>query len=110
MLVYFAPDCEHCQKFMTKLLPHLKKLANLQIVMSTWVQPQAIMRFQNEYKLDKYPNVVIGTEGRDNLMIQTYFGVKETPYVALYNKQGRLTWYYERFANIDHMLEKIAEL
>ncbi|RYE19036.1 MAG: redoxin domain-containing protein [Sphingobacteriales bacterium] len=110
MLVYFSPDCNHCTDFIAKLKPHLKELANVQIVLASWVKMQAVQQFYMQAGLGDYKNIIVGTEGNQNLQIQQYFQVKETPYIALYNRQGRLAWYYEKPPRADHVIAKAKSL
>lgn len=110
MVMYFSPDCSHCIDFISKLKPRLKELSNVQILMVSWIRLEAIQPFYQQSGLAAYPNIIMGTEGNENLLIQQYFQVKDTPYIALYNRQGKLAWYYEKAPRIDHLLAKAKKL
>jgi len=88
MIIYFAPDCVHCQHLMFELKPHMKELKNIQVVMITFVeQIKAIQVFARDFDLKKYPNWTVGTEGY-TYKVQQYYHVATTPYIAIYDKSG----------------------
>jgi thiol-disulfide isomerase/thioredoxin len=103
MIVYFSPDCTHCQHLtdeMTDILKaekksHKKLLNKTQIIMITWSSLQAIQVFNKDYELGKYPNITIGTEGY-TYVVQRYYQVKTTPYIAIYNKKGKLVQAFDK--------------
>lgn len=107
MIVYFSPDCTHCQHFTLEMKEEFEKekkskvhtLRNTQIVMATWTQLQEIQLFYKDYELAKYPNIVVGTEGTTYL-IQRYYQVKTTPYIAIYSKSGLLVKAFEKMPTI----------
>ncbi|RCH54235.1 hypothetical protein DJ568_13125 [Mucilaginibacter hurinus] len=89
IIIYFAPDCDHCVKFMNEVKPHLNEFKKLQVVMITWTKYETLEPFRKKMGLDAYKNITIGTEG-DDLLIQQYFQIKDTPYIAIYNQNGKL--------------------
>ena len=110
LVMYFSPDCSHCQRFTSELLlamdneakHHKKLLASTQIVMVTYALLPAIQDFYRDYELKKYPNITVGTEGY-TYVVQRYYDVHTTPYIALYNKAGKMVASYSkspRFADV----------
>jgi len=94
MLVYFSPDCGHCQNFTEALLQKVGKLKSVQIVMITY-QPLADTKiFEQRYKLSTYPNISVGTEGY-SFVVQRYFDIQKFPFVALFDKKGALIQCYK---------------
>ena len=64
IIIYFSPDCPHCQHLMYELKPYMSAFKNVQVEMITFVlQLKAIQVFQRDFDLKKYPNFTIGTEG-----------------------------------------------
>jgi thiol-disulfide isomerase/thioredoxin len=110
MLIYFAPDCSHCQHLMYEMKPVMKKLKNVQVVMITFVeQIKAIQAFYRDFNLAKYPNFTVGTEGY-SYVVQKYYNVRSTPYIALYNKNGKLTQSFEKPPKIDSLMADVKKL
>lgn len=108
MIIYFAPDCPHCQHLTKELTSHIKDFGNTQIVMITFVDPnrqfKAITDFVKNYNLKKYPNITVGTEGY-TYVVQKFYQVRTTPYEAVYNKQHQLV---QTFAKIPEMEDLIS--
>ncbi|RYD88977.1 MAG: hypothetical protein EOP54_26375 [Sphingobacteriales bacterium] len=103
MIVYFSPDCSHCTKFLDELKPKLKELSALQIVMVTWIKYPAVKKYYDDYGFKAYKNIIVGTEG-DDLLVQQYYKVKETPYFAIYNHYGKLIKVFDKVPKVDDLL------
>jgi thioredoxin-related protein len=117
MIVYFSPDCTHCQHLTGELTDLLKAeekhhknmmLHKLQIVMITWSSLQSIQVFKKDYELDKYPNITIGTEGY-TYVVQRYYQVKSTPYIAIYTKNGKLVQTFDKPPKIAEVMAAIKK-
>jgi thiol-disulfide isomerase/thioredoxin len=109
MVIYFAPDCGHCQHLMHDLQPELKNLKDVQIVMITFVtQLKAIQVFQRDFDLAKYHNITIGTEGYTYL-VQKYYQIKNTPYIAIYNRNGKLEKAYDKVPTIPVLMSTVKK-
>lgn len=116
MLIYFSPDCTHCQHFTEELTDifkqetkdHKKLLLKTQIVMVTFASLQAIQVFNRDYGLNHYPNVIIGTEGYTYTTLN-YYQVKSTPYIAIYNKKGILVKAYDKVPGMTNLLASVKK-
>ncbi|HEK20095.1 TlpA family protein disulfide reductase [Mucilaginibacter sp.] len=95
VLIYFAPDCPHCQKLIRELKPDMDKLKKFEVVMITFTDIRMVKTFENDYGLDKYPNFILGTEGY-TYTVQRYYQLKHTPFVAIYGKNGQLQQYFDK--------------
>ncbi|WP_448700857.1 TlpA family protein disulfide reductase [Mucilaginibacter sp. AW1-3] len=110
MIVYFAPDCTHCQHFTEELKSEMdgekKKgintLRNTQIVMVTFTAVLNMKLFYINYELAKYPNIMMGTEGTTYTVLR-YYNVKNTPYIAVYGKNGKLVKGFEKIPKMDDL-------
>jgi len=89
ILIYFSPSCEHCKAFTEAMLKQKKKWANKQIVMISYVHIRDVQAFDRLYHLSEHPDIKIGSEGQ-TFVVQQYYGIQHFPFVALFNKQGRL--------------------
>lgn len=109
MIIYFSPDCSHCQRMMFELKPKMKELVNIQVVMITFSHDydiRGIKEFKNNFSLSNYPNFTIGTEGYTGF-VQRYYNVKTTPYIAIYNKKGVLTKYFDKVPEADDVVKAV---
>lgn len=87
MLVYFAPDCDHCQNFCKELLTNAAIIKNKQVVMVTYFKLEDLVQFDKTYKLSGNPNIKIGTEGT-KFIVRKYYKIEQFPYIVMYNSNG----------------------
>lgn len=104
LILYFSPDCGHCQLETEELLSKMKDLGNLQIVMITSRPFEDMVNFADHYKIKRFPAIKIGADPAR--FVTRFYDVKFTPFSALYNKKGTLVKVYEK--GID--MEELANL
>lgn len=103
MIIYFSPDCSHCQHLMYEMKPKMKDFNNLQIVMITFALPlKASQVFYRDFALAKYRNIIVGTEGH-TYTVQRYYQLLTTPYIAFYDKNQKLVKYFDKVPKIDEL-------
>ena len=111
MIIYFSPDCSHCQHMMYEMKPKMKQFGDTQIVMVTFIEPsmlKAIQNFYRDFNLAKYPNIIVGTEGH-SYVVQRYYQVSTTPYIAIYNRKGKLVKAYQKAPSVDELIATIKK-
>lgn len=86
--ILFSPDCEHCQKETEELISKIDSFKNIQIVMATFMTVDKIKPFYENYKLDRFSNIVVGYDMQH--MLSTYYRISYTPFLAFYDKKGNL--------------------
>lgn len=110
IVMYFAPDCPHCQHMTMEITKHIKEFGNTQIVMISFVNPErqfkALTKFQKDYQLEKYSNITIGTEGYTYLM-QKFYQIKTTPYFAVYNKNHKLVETFAKIPDVKDLIKAV---
>jgi thioredoxin-related protein len=110
MIIYFSPDCSHCQHLMYDMKPQMNAFKNIQVVMITFAEPlKASQVFYRDFDLKKYPNFTVGTEGY-SLKVQKYYELKSTPYIALYDKNGKLVKAYVKAPKIDELVAEVKKI
>lgn len=112
MIVYFSPDCSHCQRMMYELKPKLKQLSHIQVVMITWsanYDIRAIREFKRDYGLKTQPNFTIGSEGYTRL-VQNYYNVQTTPFIAFYDSKGKFFKYISKVPKTEDILATAKQL
>jgi hypothetical protein len=88
VILYFSPECSHCQLEVEDLVAHMDSLKKAFFVMVSYHSPQDIGGFAHKYKLDSLDNVRLG---RDTAYyLPSYYQVTQTPFVAVYNAQHKL--------------------
>lgn len=93
MIMYFSPGCDHCRHQTDSMLANISKFKNVQIVMATYQPLHEMKSFYDEYELGKYTNITIGRDTR--YFFQPFYRIKNLPFMALYNQQGRLITTFE---------------
>jgi thiol-disulfide isomerase/thioredoxin len=110
MVIYFSPDCGHCQHLVSEMKPVMKDFKNMQVIMITWMPPLRGLRdFAKDYNLKKYPNVILGTEGY-TYVVQRYYRVRTTPYIAVYDKNGKLSQTFDKVPEMKDLVAAVKKV
>lgn len=99
-LIYFSPECEHCQVFMKSFFEQAKSFDNVFVLMITYLPLDRLVKFSEEYPVADYPNIVAGTEGMA-FLVRDFFKIDNIPFAATYNKDGKLIATYDGNASIE---------
>lgn len=105
VLIYFAPDCDHCEQYTKAILSKINNFKNSQLVFITFARYEPTKAYVKKFKLDKYPNITVGTEGY-TYTVQRFYRINTTPFTAIYNKSGQLV---KTFAK-DPKVEEVSAL
>jgi thioredoxin-related protein len=87
-IMLFSPDCEHCQKETEELIDNIEKFSNIQIVMTTTAPFGKMKEFYNSYQLHRFANITMGYD--QFFLLPTFYRIKNTPFLAFYDKDGKL--------------------
>jgi thiol-disulfide isomerase/thioredoxin len=99
----FGPDCDHCQEETRQIIAHQKELKDVQVVMITLHPVDRMRTFIADYKLDAVKNVVVGQDYARFTM--PFFGFKNFPFHALYDKKGKLLASFEGTMGITQVID-----
>ncbi len=88
VIVYFSPDCGHCQHEAKEIVKKMDSLSNCFFVFAAYKPLEDVKGFASYYGLDKFSNIRVGRDPR--YFIPSFFRVKFTPFIAVYNKAGLL--------------------
>ena len=103
-IIMFSPDCDHCKHETEELVKQIDKFKKVQIVMATTYPVREIKKFYEQYALNRFPQI---TMGRDHyFLLPPFFDMHSFPFLAFYDKQGKLISVFE--GNLP--VEKVAEL
>jgi len=89
ILVYFSPTCDHCKLFTAAMLKRQETLNEKQIVLISFEDLGEVRKFDDLFNLSSHPNIKIGSEGY-TFVVQRFYRVEHFPFVAEYNKEGKL--------------------
>ena len=105
--IIFGPDCEHCQDEARQIMARQKELKDLQIVMITLHPLPRMKAFISDYKLGSVKNIVVGQDYSRFTM--DFFGFKNIPFQALYNKKGKLLSSFEGTKDIGEIISILKD-
>jgi thiol-disulfide isomerase/thioredoxin len=88
VLMFFSPDCEHCQKETKELMAYKEELKNIQILMVSPSSYAAVKEFYQEYTLSDMPNIKLGQDV--NYALGSIFQLRTFPSMFVYDHTGKL--------------------
>jgi thiol-disulfide isomerase/thioredoxin len=95
LIMFFDPECKHCQAETKMLLNGMDSLKDIRFYMITSVHDfSKIRNFYNDYHLSDYKNIEV--VGRDyEYFFITYYGIKFVPDMVLYDGHKNLVKFFE---------------
>ena len=109
VIIYFAPDCEHCQVLMKQLFQKINAFKNTEIVMVTFESLNDIAGFEKQYQTSKYPNIKVGVEV-PVFFFKNHYQLEHTPFTALFNKNGKLMVSYKDYTPVDELIKWVKSI
>jgi len=85
LVIFFSPDCDHCQYMTKKIVEHHDEFKEVQLIMIAPATKAGIQQFANEYDLNKLKDVNLGMD--TNFKFFKIFGSTMTPSFFVYNRQ-----------------------
>jgi thioredoxin-related protein len=93
IIIYFSPDCDHCNQLMKDFIKREANFKKASIAMVTYLPLDDVRKFVEKYKLSKHQNMYVGSEG-STLFLKNYYQLIQMPFIALYTKNGELVRSY----------------
>ena len=88
VLMFFSPDCDHCQKETKEILAYKEELKSLQILMVSPVALNLIKSFYEGYNIASMPNIHMGQDL--NYAIGVKYQIRTFPSIYVYDATGKL--------------------
>lgn len=108
VLLYFSPDCEHCQHETESLLRVMESLKNIRFYFITTDSLDRMRVFYNYYHLQRYPNITVGRDY--TLSFPGHFGSPDPPYTVIYDKHKRQKATFSGATNASQIVEFVNNL
>ncbi len=103
LFMLFSPDCTHCQHAAEELIKYKDDIKDFKIIMTTMHPLWQMNAFVEKYHLKELENVVIG---KDMFYIMpSFYNVKTLPFLAFYNKKGKLVTTFEGSMSLLKIIE-----
>lgn len=109
ILIYFAPDCEHCEALMKQIMSQINTFKNTQMVLVTFEPVQVLSPFEKKFQTAKYSNIKVGSEVQP-LFLQKEYQLQHTPFTALFDKHGKLIVSYKDYTPLNDLIKKLKGL
>jgi thioredoxin-related protein len=109
VLIYFDPDCDHCQKLMTELFKKMNSFKKAEMVLITFKQVTEVAAFEKKYTTSKYANMRVGTEGT-LFFLKNYYKLVKMPFTALYDGEGNYIYSYRDETSVDDLIKRLQAL
>jgi thiol-disulfide isomerase/thioredoxin len=106
ILIYFSPDCGHCQHEATEMVKNIDSLKHVYFVWAGSRSIPELKAFSEKYGFNALPNVVCGQD--QQYSIPSYYQVKYTPFVAVYDNRKQFVKAYEMGVEIPELLKLIG--
>ena len=109
VIIYFDPDCDHCQKLMTELFKKINSFKKAEMVLITFKPVTEVAEFEKKYTTSKYANMKVGTEGT-LFYLRNYYKLVKMPFTALYDSQGNYSYSYRDETPVDDLIKRLNGL
>jgi len=107
IIVYFSPDCGHCQYEAKEMMSVMDSLKNSFILWVSYRDIADIKGFAQEYGFFNHKNLKVGRD--PNYGIPSFFQVKYTQYVAVYDKKGNYIKAFEGGVEMHDLLALLKD-
>ena len=106
LIVYFSPECDHCQVFMKSFFKRVDEFKETKVFFITYLPLDRLVKYESEFPVNKYKNIVAGTEGM-SFVVRNFYEIKEMPFAILYDKKGKMIGKYEREIPLNVIINSI---
>ena len=103
IIIYFRPDCGHCQLTAHEFQEKLNQFKDAFFVWVSYDSVAHIKSFAEEYQLLNAKNIRVGRDTK--YYVPSFFRVKFTPFIAVYNKKGKLIQTYDGGTEPDTIIQ-----
>ena len=103
VIIFFSPDCEHCQAEATEMMTKMDSVSNMYLIWNANMMDDFnnVKSFYYKYGFDKYSNIVMGKE--INYYLPLFYRLENTPYAAVY-KNGKLFTEFRNSLNLKDLI------
>ena len=102
IIFYFSPDCDHCKHQWAEMEKQMKELKKYQIVMVTYQPFEEMVDFYKAHNIAGYTNIKMGQDFK--FFLPPFYRMQSLPFLALYDKSGRLITTFEGNVKADKLL------
>lgn len=105
VILYFDPDCDHCQREADELRQKASLLSEAQVIMLSSAPLPALATFAKAHKLNNLPNVQVAH--LDKQVAYETFGFAGVPDVLIYHANGSLAKRFRGETSIEAIARRL---
>ncbi len=109
VIIYFSPECDHCEVLMKDLMKKEASFRKASVAMITYLPVDKVAKFVQQYNLNKYANIYVGTEG-NSFFVRKYYKIEQMPFIALHDKNGNMVKTYRKEGALPDLINQINKL
>lgn len=102
LIMYFSPECDHCQQQTREMTARMKDLEHVQIVMASYQPLESLEAFSKTYNLGKFSNILLGRDSQ--FLLPPFYNIGSLPFLALYDKKGNFISIHEGNVSVDKLI------
>ncbi|HTN46757.1 MAG TPA: thioredoxin fold domain-containing protein [Flavipsychrobacter sp.] len=107
MMVYFSPNCDHCEQLTTELIQHQDKWTDVEIYMITPLPLLSTLReFDSKYHVSQQKQMHLYQEPAH--LFLDYYGVRSFPYIALYDEHKMFVKAFPNGVRFEELMETVT--
>jgi len=107
IIMFFSPECSHCQHQTEDMLAGIDSLKDIQIVMVTYQPFEQMLEFNQKYSIEKYSNIKLGRDIK--YFFPPFYQMKSLPHLALYNDKGIYITSFEGNQKISTLIDAFGK-
>jgi thioredoxin-related protein len=107
MIMIFNPECDHCKHETEEIIKNINKFKKIEIVMATPREFESMKQFYGHYELKRFKNIHVGRDMAFTLPV--FYDIRSLPFLAFYDKQGKLIDTFEGSMPIEKVLAKFSQ-
>ena len=108
ILLYFSPDCEHCQHETEGILHAMDSLKEIRFYFITTDSLNRMTVFYNFYQLYRYPNITVGQDYTSSF--RRRFNSPAQHYLVIYDQHKRQKGVFEGATSVSQIIEFVNKL
>ena len=103
VIIYFSPECGHCQITADEFSKKMKEMKDIYFVWVSYYPLPEVKEFARKFNLQQFTNIIIARD--ENYAIPSYYHVRFTPFMALYNKEHHLVKTWDQGTDADTLIK-----
>lgn len=106
ILMFFSPDCDHCQMVTDTMAHHMNEMKDVQIYMMTIMPISEVKKFAAKLHLEKYKDIHLFKD--QDFFFPRFYKASYVPYIVVYDRHKKLVAAYEGGAKLNELIHAVS--